>query len=215
MWQEKSDGYGCAQLSLTSLEIFGTLLVSEKVERAPAQEFVYHADREEQVPPPLFPPKLDGIIAYLTHECNGNVHEKGIVNVTASGTDDGLVPQNVVDLKSDHSFGSRYGENQWICYDFKDRRVTPTGYTVKTSKGYGCDHLKSWVIEVSNDGDVWTEIDRRENNNDLQKSRVSVNFKISQVPSERFRFFRLRENGEGCRSWLIDCLEVFGTLYEK
>ena len=140
-------------LHLTALEVFGTIVYKEtRKEKPQHQEFVYRSGRDSH---PIRPPELDGIIAYLTHECNGNVHEKGIVNVTASGTDDGLVPQNVVDLKSDHSFRSRYGENQWICYDFKDRRVTPTGYTVKTSQGY--DHLKSWVIEVSNDGDVWTQ----------------------------------------------------------
>ena len=35
--------------------------------------FVYHESK-----------KLDGVIAHLTRECDGNVHEKGIVNVTAS-----------------------------------------------------------------------------------------------------------------------------------
>jgi hypothetical protein len=30
--------------------------------------------------------EFDGIINYLTTECGGNVHEKGIVNVTCSGS---------------------------------------------------------------------------------------------------------------------------------
>ena len=152
MWQEKSDGYGCAQLSLTSLEIFGTLLVSEKVERAPAQEFVYHADREEQVPPPLFPPKLDGIIAHLTLDFGGNVHDKGIVNVTASGVADNPYtigydyhPRNAVDFVTDAYYFSEDKRNGWICYDFKERRVIPTSYSVKSDEagGPGWYHIRS------------------------------------------------------------------------
>lgn len=48
-----------------------------------------------------------------------------------------------------------------------------------------------WIIEVSNNGVHWTEIDRRENNSDLNAPHVTRNFKISKVPSECFRLFRL------------------------
>ena len=88
----------------------------------------------------------------------------------------------------------------------------------------GGPHLKSWVIEVSNDGSSWTEIDRRENNNDLNDEYATANFKISKVPSESFRFFRLRQTGmnhygliDGCDFYVVtlSSLEIFGTLFEK
>ena len=71
------------------------------------------------------------------------------------------------------------------------------------------------------DGSSWTEIDRRDNNNDLNDSRVTVNFKISKAPSESFRFFRLRQTGENhlghylVMTIMITAVEIFVTLFEK
>ena len=76
------------------------------------------------------------------------------------------------------------------------------------------------VLEVSNDGSSWTEIDRRDNNNDLNNSWATARFKVSKVPSESFRFFRLKETGQnhylGCPCYyvIINSLEIFGTLFE-
>ena len=166
--------------------------------------------------------KLDGVIAYLTSEWGGNVHDKGIVNVTASSVhSDHSQPKNAVDLTTDSCFWSESKPNSWICYDFKERRVIPTSYSVMSmGGGPGWNHAKSWVIEVSNDGteNSWTIIDRRDNNNDLNDSFATVNFKISRVPSDGFRFFRLRQTGKnhlGNEVLSISSLEIFGTLSEK
>ena len=205
-------------LDLSALEIFGTLFVREKVEKQPPpkQDFVYHADGEGHFPPPLFPPKLDGVIAYLTRECGGNVHERRVVNVTVSSNGDNA--RNAVDLGTERYYGSRDERNSWICYDFKERRVVPTSYSVRSCKwGPGGAHLKSWVIEVSNDRSSWTEIDRRDNN-DLNGYFLTENFEISRVPSEGIRFFRLKQTGEnhrGDNQLSVNSLEIFGTLFEK
>ena len=177
------------------------------------REFVYDESR-----------KLDGVIAYLTRECGGNVHEKGLVHVVASSVLDGdgspYQPKNAVDLGTNSYYASKDEQNSWICYDFKDRRVIPTSYSVRSyGAASGGDHPKSWVIEVSNDGteNSWTEIDRRDNN-DLNYNRVTVNFKISQLPSESFRFFRLRHTGKnhnGNNYLILSSLEIFGTLCRK
>ena len=165
---------------------------------------------------------LEGIIAYLTRECGGNVHEKGIVNVTASSVFGPYDQKNAVDLDTDVFYESKNEKDTWICYDFKEQRVIPTSYTVRTNGvAFGGSHLKSWVIEVSNDKHSWTEIDRRDNNNDLNGSHATRNFKISHVRRKRFRFFRLRQTGEnhyhpGPNYYVtITALEIFGTLLGK
>ena len=193
----------------------------ERVEqtRPSRQEFVYHADREGVMPPPVFPPKLDGIIAHFTRECGGNVHDKGIVNVTASSFDDSHPPKNVLDLVGPLYFSAKDQNGVWICFDFKERAVIPTSYSVRSEpRPPGLYHLKSWVIEVSNDGSSWTEIDRRDDNNDLNGPYLTGNFQISRVPSESLRFFRLRQTGETHRGGYyveISSMEIFGTLFEK
>ena len=158
---------------------------------------------------------FDGIIAHLTRKCDDNVHDKGIVNVTASSAIGGNPPKNAVDPDQSRKFWSENEPNSWICYDFKERRVIPTSYSIRSSFWVS---PKSWVIEVSNDGASWTEVDRRDNNNDLSDGRETANFKISQIPSEGVRFFRLRQTGEnhqGHDVLELSSLEVFGTLFEK
>lgn len=53
---------------------------------------------------------------------------------------------------------------------------------------------------------------------ELFKSHASQYFKITQVPSEGFRFFRLRQRGvnhRGDHDLLLCAFEIFGTLFRK
>ena len=156
---------------------------------------------------------LDGIIAHLTRECGGNVHKKGLVQVIASsvfGTSD--APENTVDLGTDTRFSSNSRQNQWICYNFKDRRVSLTSYSIRSFSRF---NLKSWVLEVSNDGQTWELVDRRNDNTDLKAQYVTCNFEIGKPPRESFRLVRLRQTGanhEGEHFLELTSFEVFGTL---
>ena len=214
-------------VKITFLEVFGILSTAEEIEWVgPLEgEFVYQAELETVVPPPLLSPKLEGIIAHLTRACGGNVHDKGIVDVTGNslvhrirGFGYGCQAENAADFESDSHVCLTVGA-EWVCYDFKDRRVLPSSYSVGLP--VTCDQvwrsrpLKSWVVEVSNDGYLWLEIDRQENISDLKDKFTICHFKISHVPSESFRFFRLRptmprDDNQGCTG--LAALEVFGTL---
>ena len=219
---------GKRELWLTAMEIFGSMFMIEKIEQPHPQkrEFVCQTAREGSFPPPLFHPKLDGIIAYLTLEYGGNVHDKGIVNITASSilssernTDH--YPKHAADLGTYYHYMSKNEENSWLCYDFKAMRVIPTSYSLKSCGG-GCGwlHLKSWIIEVSNDGESWIIIDRQDNH-DLNGPFLIVNFRLARIPSEGFRFFRLRQTGRNHWFWRdifcfsVPALEIFGTLCQK
>ena len=183
----------------------------------PRMEFVYDGSKP-----------LDGIIAHLTRECGGNVHRKGIVEVTGRSVYRlAEPPEHAVDLSTDSEFHSRQLGAQWICYDFKERRVIPTSYTVKSIEsnymdadeaevfGVGWSHLKSWQVEVSNDKRNWKVIDDRRDNSDLNRSRAIANFKVSHVPEEGFRFIRLIVTGPNhCGDYQLSltALEIFGAL---
>jgi hypothetical protein len=146
---------------------------------------------------------LDGIIAYLTKEHGGNVHEKGIVNVTSKSVDSGS-PKMVAD-QTNLYFRSEDEPGQWLCWDFRQMRVRPTYYTIHAI------NLKSWVVEGSMDGTSWAEIDRQTDLRDFGK----MSFVVTK-PAE-FRYVRLTQTGES--SWQSDRLvvyavEFFGTLFE-
>ena len=195
-------------------QVCGRLILETKCKKnprvsiPPGTEFVYDNSKP-----------LEGVIAHLTRECGGNVHDKGMVNITASSVQSCYHQKHVADLGTDSLYYSKNEKNTWVCYDFKDRQVIPKSYSVRSGDaGPNYVNLKSWVIEVSNDGCSWTEIDRQDNNGALDARYVTVNFKISHVPSESFKLLRLRLTGPnhcGDDSVIFSSLEIFGTLYEK
>ena len=154
--------------------------------------YLYDADRP-----------FNGIIKHSTCECGGNVHQKGVVNITSSSIADGNPPYNAADLGTSSFFLSANESNPYITYDFRTRSVNLTSYSIASSKA-----PKSWVLEVSNDQSSWTAIDHRDLNDETFTTR---NFLVSPTPGE-FRFVRLRLTGED--SLAISSLEFFGALTE-
>jgi hypothetical protein len=163
---------------------------------------------------------LNGIIDYLNTKFDGNVGDTGAVEILGEPwdfLDPKVAPRNVADLTANSYFASRNEPNQYIGYDFKSRRVRPTGYVIRSCwNGYtGSENLKSWVIEISDDGTKWTEIDRRENNDDLDGQNIVYPFSISA--GRDARFIRLRQIGKNhIGGWciMISAFEIFGTLIE-
>ena len=182
-----------------------------EAERAPNYEIPCGSEKRSAMTKMIQIDPLNGIIEKLTRDCGGNVHEKGVVEVTASSCSLGSA-KDVVDLGADTCLYSYWEPDQWIRYDFKQRSVTPTGYSIRSGSEW-CP--KSWVFEVSNDGKNWQVVDRRDNNEDLKAGDVWCNFAIIDHPHGNFRFVRLRQTGTnhyGDNQLVIAALEVFGTL---
>jgi hypothetical protein len=97
-------------------------------------------DRLFEAPPPhhsiqIIPSSsspLNGIIFDLTRRNGGNVHTRGIVSITSSSVIGPYVPQNAADLESNSPFYSENVPNSWICYDFKNMRITPSHYSIRS-----------------------------------------------------------------------------------
>ena len=161
---------------------------------------------------------LDGIIQHLSREFSGNVHSIGVVEVIASSFYVNCEPENAARIGKDWDFYSQNKPDSWIRYDFKEMRVRPTSYSIRSYVGSpGLNHPKSWVFEVSNDGESWEVVDRRDDNSDLNDKYVIRNFPISPEVRGSFRFIRLRQTGEnhaGDDKLVINSLEIFGTLFE-
>jgi hypothetical protein len=157
------------------------------------------------------------IINHLTSRFGGNVHDCGVVDITAnrSYTGDGNHPaKNVADLGTNSYFLSANEPDQSISFDFKEMTVQPTHYSIRMySPGPNYSHLKNWVIEGSLDGKSWSEIDRRENNTDLNSSFAIKTFNICKV--DTFRMIRLRQiglNHHGNNYLIFTAFELFGSL---
>jgi hypothetical protein len=185
----------------------------------------------------------DGIIAHLTRECGGNVHDRHVVDVTCGSFEketEGANPhsgaydndpkcpaKNAADLETDFFFWSAYRKNEediphtrnnWICYDFRERRIAPTHYTIRTNNGDGdpaYSHLKSWLVETSVDGENWREVDREENNNQLNGPLFTATFAVAGGGECRFiRLVNIGRNHFGNDCLCISAWEIFGSLIE-
>jgi hypothetical protein len=171
----------------------------------------------------------DGIIAYLTRECGGNVHDHDVVKVTSSGTMDDKDPiygaKNAADLEIGSRFQSdycnrsddlSYPKNNWICYDFKSRTIVPTHYTIRTWNGCpGSLHLKSWLVETSTDGKSWLMVAREDDNQLLNGRSFTATFTVAAGAECRFiRLVNIGRNHHGDGQLVITAWEIFGGLIE-
>jgi hypothetical protein len=164
---------------------------------------------------PNFP--FEGIIAYLTKKCRGNVHDRRIVKIESSPVEETRpdhAAKTVADLGDlDSRFVSADGGERWISYDFKNMKVTPTHYSLRS--GPSGAFLVSWVVEGSEDGGKWVELDRREAMDDLNGNSRAATFPV--FSGRPFRFIRLMQvgkNGRGIDCFALSAFELFGTLYE-
>ncbi|KAK8839726.1 hypothetical protein M9Y10_031431 [Tritrichomonas musculus] len=164
--------------------------------------------------------RLNGIINFLAKEAGGNVHEKGVVSVTASSElKSSLCAKNVVDFDDIESrLCTNDEENSWLKYDFKELKVRPTHYSIRSKPyGPGIEHPMHWVIEGSNSGndEDWTVIDRRSGVKSLNAKSVVCTFDIQQQPVEFYRYLRLRHTGKhssGKYNLGLSSLEYFGSV---
>jgi hypothetical protein len=156
---------------------------------------------------------LCGIISYLTSQHGGNVCDRGIVNVSGSTIYGSRVAENAVDLLSISYFMSQNQPNQWLCYDFNNRKVRPTHYSIRVYPG--SSDLRSWVFEGSMDGSTWTELDRRTNDQTTNSSHQIGTFSISTNLECKFVRFRQTDVNAGrTHSLILYAMEIFGDLIE-
>ena len=162
------DTPGSRRLALRNFEVFGRLLEGDN-------EVIVNLDQERP---------LNGVIQFLGDECGGNVCGKDVVYVMGNAEAYGSVW-----YATDQSSGSYISvdePDQWLILDFKCFRVSPTGYLVQSW------NLRSLVIEASDDGLEWTEIDRREDVSYSVLRFEPCTFEIGDV-CDFHRWFRMRQ----------------------
>lgn len=157
---------------------------------------------------------FQGVINHLQKVSNGKIDN--LMNFTSSSVEnDYYCPKNVSLFGSKYNyFHSKDLENSWICLDFKDHKVCPTDYEIRSySYNANDQHPKSWVIEVSNDLETWIKIDEENDCSYLNGRSVSHTFKMKIETLFAFRYLRMRLTGPnwlGKNSLAIDSFEVYG-----
>jgi hypothetical protein len=174
----------------------------------------------------LFAPNSDsplhGIIWHLASTSGGNLHDLDVVFASASSVHSSYEAKFALDLQNRNShFLSQNEANRWIRYDFNNLRVVPTHYSIlsnpiQSNPGQPTDHdPRSWCLEVSDDGNEWTEVHRCTDNSDVKGKSLIGTYEVSK--SVKCRFVRLRQTGKNhynCDRLILSGLEIYSTLFE-
>lgn len=160
-----------------------------------------------------------GIVSYMKKNSTTNIYD--LIDITYSSNNnensDQYHPRSMFmyEDKGKH-FVTKNIKGSWICFDFKDHRVIPTDYTLRSASTYpNWYHPKSWVIEGSTDNLSWQILDDQKNCSYLNGKNLSHTFKIKNEESNEFRFIRMKSTGNdwGNANYLaIESFEIYGTL---
>jgi hypothetical protein len=163
--------------------------------------------------PPSDPP-WSGLIYHLSKKFDGNVHKKGVVEITCSSTERNEC-WHIVNYEWSDYFYANNSPNSWVQFDFKDRVVCLTDYALK-SAGYEGFRLFEWQLAGSMDSNEWITLDR-------QKTQVLNGKYITKIfhcndsssSSQFYRYIRLTQTGKNSSGYdylLLSNTEFFGSM---
>lgn len=155
-----------------------------------------------------------GIISHLTQVTNGNVFQNKTIDITCSKLCCGDI-KSLVDFNSAGGWVHVYASPspRWIQYDFKSREIQINAYQLKSSGRGSDDYLKSWRMEISDDGSKWDKIDEQNNVTELNGQDLTKLFNVQMT--KPFRFIRIATETpafSGNNYFSIGKLEFYGKI---
>lgn len=158
---------------------------------------------------------FDGIIKFLVDESNGDISEK--VGLTASSNQDYC--KNVTQYNTNSDYQSKNEPNGWICFDFKDKRIIPTNYQIKSCNYDPSTYQpKSWIIEGLNDNGEWENLSTVNDCSYLNGKCLSHIFPVTNPNQKKFSSIRMTQTGKnwgGGDNLFINCFELYGKLMSQ
>ncbi|KAH0795593.1 F5/8 type C domain containing protein [Histomonas meleagridis] len=159
---------------------------------------------------------FDGILARISRDCEGNPHQKGIIEITTSSKGPRTIIEidAILDPKNEHEWVSANEQNSWIQFDFKEKRIKLENYAIMTFSGQqGSTHMKSWRLEASEDDIEWVILDDVKDDNTLNSSNAVITRATKTDQFYRyFKFTQTDKNQFGTYCMAIRRIEFFGVL---
>lgn len=157
--------------------------------------------------------RFDGILNYL--QKHSNIKEE--IDITASSIlfND---PFNLIQYEDNGtSFQTKGIPNSWIKIEFKNTRIIPSSYVIRSCRTENSGHLRNWVLEGSNDNEEWTILDEQNDNSSLKGSNRIHSFPIlnNEDNLQSFKYLRILQTGKNwynCDDILIKSIEFYGKL---
>ena len=175
--------------------------------------------------------ELSGIISELKLIDGENFEGSGSLKLTGGGYPNPSNPlTNLIQYdqsKINNSYYNFFSQNpssesdSWIEFDFVNRRINLTSYTIRSDcNSRNCyTKPKSWRIVGSNDHDKWTVLDHKENNSDLNGRNKQHRFECSNTDGY-YRYIRyIQEDSWNSSSYKyniqLTSIEMFGSIMSQ
>lgn len=160
--------------------------------------------------------EFDGILNYL--QTHSNI--KNEIIIYSSSNRNYTDPYEIVNYASASSSSyilTRDKPNSWICIEFINHRIIPSGYMIESCTYDISETLRSWAIEGSNDNQYWETLDTQANNDSLNGVGLFHLFAVSNYKynTESFKYLRIRQTGSNwCEndSLFIASIEFYGKI---
>lgn len=156
----------------------------------------------------------DGIIHYLSNKTKGNIHDNKTIEVTANGFCGSHSPKFLVDFDGTRIFHSYRNSENWVCYDFKDKKIKISHYSIESVNWYQNEHnLRNWIIETSDNCTDWMIVDKQCNSDILNGPGRIGTFKVEHNVFSRY--VRLRQTGPNWKNedvMILKSIEFYGNL---
>jgi hypothetical protein len=158
---------------------------------------------------------LRGIISQLRREFSKDPVALGIVRVIPHPCEDGIVPAEYV-VGTENTFGymSAPVEGSGIIVVFPGLQVTVEAYTIESARlNPGNDHMKTWRLLGSNDGNEWTVIDEQTNTTELNGPLQRGTYHVAEPHHWKVIMLKQHErNHRGNWNICLNHFEIFGSL---
>ena len=169
--------------------------------------------------------RFNGIVRHILKDDTKASIAKGVIGVSASTiSSNGENVQPICALLKRNEKGSDYwyfhskenDSDAWLCLDFKDKKVNPSHYSLKSYPG-GNVNIINWNIEGSNDGEKWEILDSQRDSSALTSSNAEVTFEMKNKPhnDEYYRYLRIHQTGQNNNNdyrMIISSIEYFGSI---
>lgn len=78
-------------------------------------------------------------MCFLTKKkTGGNLHDNGTIEITSNSiiSDPYYHPKNLVDYQQTTAYKSSKNTESIVCFDFKDQKIQPTSYSIRSSNSH-------------------------------------------------------------------------------
>lgn len=152
----------------------------------------------------------NGILNHLNEITNGNIQKNKTIEISSPCFCCGSF-ESIVDFKNNSdTYAHINGNQQLIKFDFKNRKIQIDSYLIKCSSR--SDPIKSFVVEISDDGNKWEKIDEQNDVSELRNGNRMKLFKIQMTKPFRFIKIDVKESANGCGDFDMGRFELYGNL---